>query len=247
MYRVVLIDDEKHITDTLSHFFPWQEYGFEVCNTFNFAAHALDFVSKNSVDLVLTDIRMPGMDGIALASELKRRNVPVAVMVLSGYADFEYARSALRSGIRDYFLKPVSYQSLSLALIKLKEELDKKYHTGGTQEDIDPGYYHKIVETVTTYVKQNYAKASLDEAATTVTLSPNYLSKVFKEETGKNFSEYLLEVKLENARKLLSDPNLKIYEIADAVGYDNPKNFTRAFKRYFGKSPWDFRKDGNEK
>lgn len=74
-----------------------------------------------------------------------------------------------------------------------------------------------------------------------VSLSPNYLSRIFKRKKGMNFSEFLLEVKMETAAKLLRDVTKKTYEIAAEVGYDNPKNFTRAFKQYCGRTPREFR------
>ena len=88
---------------------------------------------------------------------------------------------------------------------------------------------------------EHFQNANLEDASILVSLSPNYLSKIFKRKKGKNFSEYVLDVKMEKAAGLLRDITLKTYEVAAAVGYDNPKNFSRAFKQYCGKTPREFR------
>ena len=87
------------------------------------------------------------------------------------------------------------------------------------------------------YLKENYRTATLEEAAAKVSLSPAYLSRVFKDKSGEGFSELLLRTRMEKACELLADIQYKSYDIAYYVGYDNPKNFSRAFKSYYGVTP----------
>jgi YesN/AraC family two-component response regulator len=91
------------------------------------------------------------------------------------------------------------------------------------------------------YIEENYREASLEEAAIAVNLSPSYLSRIFKEKCGFGFSDYLIRVRMEKACELLSDIRYKSYDIAYYIGYDNPKNFSRAFKTYYGKTPKEYR------
>ncbi len=102
-------------------------------------------------------------------------------------------------------------------------------------------YYKEIILRVDNYIINNYQKASLEGAAEIVGLSPNYLSKISKEKSGSGFLEKLNKVRMDKASELLMDPNYKSYEIAFYVGYDNPKNFSRAFKTYYNVSPMDYR------
>lgn len=243
MYRIVLIDDEVNILEGLEKHFNWNEFGFEIVKTFRYAPTALEFLAQNPIDLVISDIKMPNMDGLEFLKELRRRKIPSHVILLSGYADFTYAKKAITYGVKEYLLKPLDRETLSLALTKIKELLDKTNHPEQESERV-AGYYEQIITTIKTYIATEYAHATLDEAALLVALSPNYVSKLFKAETGKNFSEHLLEVKMEKAVGMLKDVNLRIYEISFAVGYDNPKNFTRAFKQYYGKTPWEYREAG---
>ncbi|MGE4584755.1 MAG: response regulator [Sphaerochaeta sp.] len=247
MYRIVLLDDEDFILDGLGQLLAWETYGFEVVASFTKARLALDYLSQNQVDVLISDIKMPDLSGLELLHELKRRSIGVNnILLLSGYAEFSYAQEALKLGVREYLLKPVDRQGLADTLLSIKEELDRFYHvTGGDAPAQPEGYYRTIVETVKAYLEKEYAQATLDQAALLVAMSPNYVSKVFKQETGMKFSDYLQDVKMKKAEKMLRDVNLKIYQISYAVGYDNPKNFTRAFKQYYGLSPWEYREAGN--
>jgi YesN/AraC family two-component response regulator len=246
MYRIVFLDDEAFVLDGLVHLLAWDRYGFEVVASFTKARIALDYLSQNQVDVLISDIKMPDLSGLELLHELKRRNISVNnILLLSGYAEFSYAQEALKLGVRDYLLKPVDHQALADTLLSIKDELDKIYHVVVDDGDSHPeGYYQAIVETVKSYLEKDYAQATLDQAALLVSMSPNYVSKVFKQETGTKFSDYLQDVKMKKAEKMLHDVNLKIYQISYAVGYDNPKNFTRAFKQYYGLSPWEYREAG---
>jgi len=245
MYRIVLLDDEDFILDGLKQLINWEEWGFQIDATFKKPRLAIEYISQNHIDLLISDIRMPDLTGIEVLHELKRRRITdTRVMMLSGYAEFTYALEALRFGVKDYLLKPVDRQLLLDTLISMKEDLDKFYNVADLADSHPEGYYQAIVDNVKAYLDKEYAQATLDQAALLVALSPNYVSKVFKQVTGMKFSEYLQIVKMKHAEKMLLDINLKIYQVSYAVGYDNPKNFTRAFKQFFGLTPWEYREAG---
>ena len=99
-----------------------------------------------------------------------------------------------------------------------------------------------IIEKAKSYIRDNYKKdISLDEVSREVDISPYYFSKLFKQETGGNFIEYLTEVRLRNARELLKDSGLSIKEICAESGYSDPNYFSRIFKKYEGMTPSEFR------
>lgn len=103
-----------------------------------------------------------------------------------------------------------------------------------------------IVSGVREYLRKHYQDASLEGAAETVNLSPAYLSKIFKEKNGTSFSDTLLSIRMEKAKEMLEDIRYKSYDIAYYIGYDNPKNFSRAFKSYYGMTPMEYRKSKTE-
>jgi YesN/AraC family two-component response regulator len=243
MYNLIIADDEVNIRNSIKKNIDWEKLGFVVTGLFENGHQALDHIEHNETHAALMDIRMPGMDGLEFARRVYKKKYPLKIVFLSGYGKFEYARQALEYGVQGYVLKPLDWDELVLELIKIKESLDTLY--GVSAEDEYPqGYYKRIKNMVRIYLETNYRTATLESAAVKVYISPNYLSKIFKREMGMTFSEYLLEVKMKKAKELLLNIENKIYDIAFAVGYDNPKNFSRAFKQYSGKTPREFREAG---
>ncbi|MDF2942306.1 MAG: two component transcriptional regulator, AraC family [Herbinix sp.] len=237
MYQLVIVDDEEKILEGISELFPWNNIGFNVAARFLDARSVLTYVKNNPVDVVMTDISMPEMNGIELTKELKCYP-EIQIVLFSSYRDYEYMRAAIHYGISDYLLKPIRYDELVTCFEKIRAKLDEK----NIIEIPKPKtYYNEIIARVDQYLINNYQKASLEGAAEAVGLSPNYLSKIYKEKSGSGFLERLNRIKMEKACELLMDPSYKHYEIAFYVGYDNPKNFSRAFKTYFNVSPMEYR------
>ncbi|GAA0180267.1 response regulator [Clostridium sediminicola] len=246
MYKILIVDDEYEIRKGIRNYFPWKETGFEVIGDVENGKEALKIIQKNHVDVVLSDIKMPVMSGIQLAQVLHEQHSEVKVIFLSAYKDFEYAKKALVFGVRDYIVKPTKYADLLNIFLKIRDELDREEvnveKDKPAEECEEDKYYHdKMIITIKNITKNNYQSVTLQYVAEKVNMSPSYLSKYFKERTGENFSDYLLKIKMEKARELLLDIRYKTYEVSELVGYTSPKNFTRAFKKYFGKSPRKFR------
>ena len=160
------------------------------------------------------------------------------MVLFSSYHDYKYMRTALKLEVTDYLLKPINYEDLLVCFENIKKLLD---HRGNVQEEEPPTYYMEIISRVDEYLRENYQRANLTGAAEAVGLSPNYLSKIYKEKSGLGFSESLNKIRMEKAGEMLLNPEYKGYEIAFYVGYDNPKNFTRAFKAYYHVSPREYR------
>lgn len=239
-YSLIIVDDELKIREGLQNLFPWNNYGYEIKGTFANGRQALDFLEKSKADVVLTDICMPLMDGIELNRQINIKYPDTLVVYLTGYSDFKYMQAAIRNHAADYLLKPIRHDDLYTCLEKIHQKLDKKYHIRPGNET-DSAYYGKIIVEVVHYLEENYRTATLTEAASRVNMSPNYLSRIFREKSETGFSELLTQIRMKKAAELLCDISYKAYEIAYLVGYDNPKNFSRAFKQYYSVSPKEFR------
>ena len=237
MYKLIIVDDEQRIVEGMGQLFPWENVGFEVAATFTAAREALDYLSHEHIDVVLSDIQMPDITGLDLCKALQNAE-NTRVVLFSSYQNYEYFRSAIQYNVADYLLKPVSYAMLLECFTKLRDQLDAEYQIA---QEANEGYYEQIVRRVNEYLGAHFQDASLTKCAERVSLSPTYLSRVFKEKSGVSFSDRLLQIRMERACEMLSDPQYKGYDVAYDVGYDNPKNFSRAFKNYWGKTPSEFR------
>lgn len=125
MYQALIVDDEKEIREGLASW-TWREYGVEVAGCCAHGLEALQYIEEHPVDIVMTDIRMPFMDGLNLMEALNRKFPFVKVVILSGYNDFEYAKRAIQLGAIDYMLKPIGFADLSQAIRRLTSRLDEQ-------------------------------------------------------------------------------------------------------------------------
>jgi two-component system response regulator YesN len=124
LYNLIIVDDETEIRNSLRHKMNWLDLGFQIAGEASNGKEALELLEQGDIHLMITDIRMPVMDGLALLNEQKIHFPKVRTIILSGYDDFSYVRIALQNGAKDYLLKPVVRKELSEMLLTLREELD---------------------------------------------------------------------------------------------------------------------------
>ncbi|MDO5423390.1 MAG: response regulator [Eubacteriales bacterium] len=246
MYHLIIADDEEKICEGITNLFPWKQIGFEVVGQFHTGQEIIQFLKDGSVpvDVIFCDIQMPGIDGLEVcrqAAELCNARI----VLFSSHQNYEYFRKALQYHVVDYLLKPIGYEDLINCFGAIRDELDRergRQREEDSQEE-EQGCNDVLVKEIIHYLQENYKDASLEKAAVHVGLSSSYLSRIFKERSGVNFSDYLLQIRMEHACKMLEDVRCKSYEVAYHVGYDNPKNFTRAFKGYYGVTPSEYRRE----
>ena len=126
MLRVILADDENKVILLMRKLIDWEALGYEVVGVANDGLHALELVQNLQPHLLITDIRMPGCDGIELIRRAKELQPKLHFIVISGYRQFEYAQSALKYGVEDYLLKPLKQEELSAILLRLKDKLGEE-------------------------------------------------------------------------------------------------------------------------
>lgn len=405
MYRLLIVDDEEDIRRGIARGIPWAQLGFEVAGQAGDGQEAVGLLEKTRPDVVLSDIRMPKMDGIELMQYLYTNNPEIKIIILSGYNDVEYLNMAIKNQVIEYLLKPTDIDEFCELFKSLKTKLDTERqqkreleslkafveqskelsygrvlsnlldgYIGGSMEyqwkqemeargmafdrcvmvimDTDPGagdskedhyqlkqriiqycnsrqipwskqfflnrdhkvvgivtlderemekdiqasiqeiqgeigdiynlallagispmcrdesqlpsLYAQTVKTVTSkapdlfvnqkkssmlvnavqeYLNSRYCSnsLSLEEVADHFRKNPAYISKVFKKETGFNFSDYITQKRMEKGKELLTDMTLKIYEIAELIGYADASNFIKVFKKHCGMSPNEYR------
>jgi len=244
MFKVVVVDDEVETRESICQYFPWSALGFVIDGQFDNGRAALEYILNNPVHVVLSDIKMPEMSGIELAKELYQFGYNAKVILLSAYTDFQYAKQALVYGVKDYVVKPSRYEELMEVFTRVRDELVKDQPTDAKNNSAEGNfnYDQEVISKVKTYLDENFQDATLEDAAALVKMNPSYLSYFFKQKTGTNFSSYLLSLRMQKAANYLKDVHNKIYDVSSMVGYSNPKNFTRTFRTYFGKTPVEFRR-----
>jgi len=244
---ILIVDDEKSsrlgISYTLQGNMKDQVHVDEVEN----GRKALKLLRMNKYDLLLTDIRMPGMTGLHLLEELRETDNHITCILLTGYADFEYAQKGLQLGASDYLLKPIDQDELVSAVqreLKIIQEERKKqekfqYSTSIQDATVSRNEY---IEMATEYIRRNlHQPLSAIDVANYVHLNPNYFSVLFKEEKSITFTDYLTNLRMERAKGLLITTNFSLENITEQIGYQSTSYFIRIFKKLEGVTPKKYR------
>ncbi len=336
MMKVLLVDDEQIIRESIANLIQWDELGLELIGSCANAFEALDVMTDEMPDILVTDIKMPVMDGLQLMEKSKAMYAQLYSIVLSGYAEFTLAQDAIRQGAMNYLLKPCSKETLEEALTVARDHVHKHREgvrieseerrriaselvhellqlKGMGQDAVDRDSIHqllihlgvqedpsllqdalvilatryaettsalymlhqisKIYETkdivsfasefvislpkrsiedasvsdmIMAYVEQNFADEGLNLqfiADELMHMDAKYIGRCFTKETGKKFSDQLLDVRMRHALELLSSSvNHRVQDIAEAVGYGhNTQYFYQLFKKYTGMTPGEYR------
>ena len=125
MYNLIIVEDNRSVLDLISQITDFNELGFSIVGLFRDGSKALEFIRNNKVDAIITDIKMPGIDGTELAEICHEEFSEIKIIFLSAFRDFEYARSAIKSDVFDYLTKPIDIDEFNDVLKKLKKNLDK--------------------------------------------------------------------------------------------------------------------------
>ncbi|WP_159882042.1 response regulator transcription factor [Paenibacillus puerhi] len=245
-HKLLIVDDEWLISDSISSMEEWGERNIEVVGTAATGREALAWIDREPVDLVITDIRMPDMDGLELLQQLYASNPDIQVVIISGYEEFSYARTALKYQARGYVLKPIDTDELLAiidGIIADEERRESAHDASSSVEDDVPATYHELIVTkAIAYMKSNlHRPVTLKEAAEEAHLTPHYFGQLFKTITGHSFIAYLTNLRMEKACELLKDPLLRIYDIGLHVGYSDSKYFTKVFCKTYGLTPKEYK------
>jgi YesN/AraC family two-component response regulator len=242
MYKMIIVDDDAGVSNNLGNYFPWEENGFQVVEKFYDGLSAYNYLRQNQVDLILSDIKMPCMNGIELAEKLAKENRREIIVFISAYKDFEYARKALEYGVYYYFLKPFTYHEIKEKLETIKAELRKR--TNDRDDKAGISISDKQIVRIKRYIEENIKSADLASIAAHVKMNQSYLSRFFKEKSGENLSTCITRIRMQQALLLLQNEVSKnISEVCSDVGYGNPVSFSKVFLRQYGVTPMEYRKD----
>ena len=357
MVTGMIVDDERIAREGLRDLVGGAALALQVCSCAANGQQALQWLNDHRVDIVITDIKMPQMDGLELLGHMSERGINATTIILSGFNDFKYAQKAIQYGVLHYLLKPIHMDELQEVLKRAVAERRK----GRTVFNIEPeqgarvrtqtrfradelsqtlctavctgereraerlcgelrtlfekecypvdvlkkyscacgdalvravrnfagaevSYLEEVERLAVLSIASNAAEVeyqlrqcvddlceylgalkksqtnrvidqllyilqhrytdsslSLQTVADQLSLTPNYLSALFKRQMGENFSDYLEKLRIEKACQLLQDVQHKVYQVADAVGYTDSRHFAKVFKAATGKTPLEYR------
>ncbi len=250
MYKVLIVDDEQIIRKGLARIIEMSNSDFVVAGEAANGKEGFEGALKLVPDLVITDVKMPVMDGLEMIDNIKQALPGVRFLVLSAYTDYNYTRHAIRSGVDDYLMKPVNRMELIVLLKNIKNRMGQQ-HMKLSEEKNDASKLgntdpvksdRKVIEYAKEYINKNFFNdISLEDVAKYIHMNTNYFSMLFKKEVGINFIEYLTHVRIDKAKQLLENSDLKIYEVCQVVGYMSTKSFARVFKEIVGMSPMEYK------
>lgn len=241
MNTILIVDDERWVRSALKWTVEQTGLPVRVVGQCANGLEALDWLKTNQADLVLADITMPVMNGLALLEQLRLGGNEQDVIFITVNEDFGCVQQALRAGAIDYLLKPVEEEQLSACLQKW---LSRKAKAAKAREAPPaPAGQLSPVEQVLKYIESlPSGQVTLAEAAKHVHMNPSYLSQLFKQQTGTNFIDYVTRLRLKEAKRLLSSTTLRISEIAERLGYSDLAYFTNIFKKICQVTPSEYRK-----
>ncbi|UQZ32571.1 DNA-binding response regulator [Paenibacillus sp. PK3_47] len=254
MLKVLLVDDEAPILNNLNRVLPWQEMGMEVTGMARSGIDALRMAEEQAPDLVLCDIRMPVMDGLTFIGRLREMGLESEVLLLSGYQEFDYAREAIRLGVKEYICKPIHYEELGHKVreigtrIRSRQYKDKLYNSIPLFQEVPPAEEtakktpEQLMNLAAHYISErlNY-DLGIEEVANKIGISSSYFCLLFKNRFAMTFVEYVTQQRIEAAKFMLSSSDKSIAAISSGLGYQERRYFTKVFLKQTGMTPKEYR------
>lgn len=242
MWKVIAADDEGYIREALQKLINWGKMNCSLEKVSD-GQELLEEIGEEMPDIVITDIQMPGADGLEVCKYIYETCPETQVIILTAYSDFEYAKRAIKYSVCEYVLKisiidelPQAVEKAIGKLSRLKKELEIQEHTKAEEPE-------SLLDQIEQYLEENFRKKiTLDDIADTLHVNRSYLSRYYKNKTGVNLFDEILIKRVEKAKEYLQSTEMKTYEISEAVGVEDAGYFSKMFKKITGVSPKEFRK-----
>ena len=258
MIRIVIVEDEKILRKGLALHTPWEDFGAMVIADVANGIEGEKIVEKLNPEIVITDVRMPGLSGIEMMRRLKGK-CDSEFILISGYGEFSYAQEALALGAKRYIMKPIDDDELFSVLRETIEQVNEKKKNRDLLnrlqvmeqqgailfKEYHPGtdYREKYLETAINTINSHYREElSASDLAESLAISKSSFAKIFKSRTGYTFLEYLSNYRVKKAMEFLDEKSIRISEVAAMVGYADYRHFGAVFKKITGITPSEYRK-----
>lgn len=253
MLKVLIAEDEDIIRKGLAYTIDWLSIGYVLVGEAANGEEGIEKILELKPDVVLADIMMPKVNGLDMIRRA-REEVRFKSVILTSYAEFDYAKTAIELKAYDYLMKPVDVDKLKEVMGKLRTDIEKEnekeliYQQKNQGMDIEllsssDSYKNPYVKKTIDFIKKRYIeKLSIESISEELEVSTSYLSRKFKEETGHTYLDFLNKYRVQQAIRLLDEGMYRVYQISDMTGFTDYKHFCSVFKRYTNTSPTEFMK-----
>lgn len=248
MYKVIVVEDETMVRRGIILTINWAALDCVIAGEAANGEEGASLANRLSPDIIVTDVKMPRMDGVEMITKLREEGCRAKFIILTAYGDFKYAQSALRLGVSDYLLKPLKDGDLEQAILHIRSQIEQGKETEAGEVLAPVLLFHadkksknKYVAEAIRYIRMHYQEnITISTVAEYLEISEGYLSRVLKKETDYTFTSYLTFYRMQVAMSLLKDCRVKVYEVADQVGYSDTAYFSAQFKKLLGVSPSEY-------
>ncbi len=247
MNTLVVVDDEFIVIEAVRAMIERAQLDVTVVGSADNGIDGLKVILKEKPDIVITDIRMPGLDGLTMIEKAVPEHPVCCWIVISGYREYEYARRALALDVLDYVEKPILLNNIVSALTRAGKHLEVMRHlkimeaVEQEKETVKAESRNKAVSSVLEYIHANFDRdIGLNDLAAATGLTTAYLCNLFKDCVGVSYIKYLTSIRLDHAKRLLQSGE-KPTKVSEKVGYSDYHYFCRVFKKYTGVTPGEYR------
>ncbi|AZV56186.1 response regulator [Clostridium sp. AWRP] len=241
MYKLMIVDDEPLERRSLRILLQREFFNIDIKGDSKNGEEAILNAKINKPDIILMDIKMPEKTGLDAQKEIISFLPNTKTIIITAYGEFDYAQTAIKYGVIDYLLKPVRPSNLKASInkaLKSIDNFDSRKIANLKSKEIS----ESTIKTAIKYIDNNYTQdIKLNTVANFVHLNPQYLSRYFKQKMGVTFTQYITNLRLENAKKLLVNTDKSITQIAMEVGYTDIAYFSKVFFKNENKSPYKFK------
>lgn len=234
MYTVYLVDDEQLALDDMCNNLPWSDFNFTVIGKQTSPLKALTEIMAHPADIVMTDIRMPEMNGLEMIEKLRKADCNSIFVVVSAFDDFNFVRKTMLLSGFDYIIKPITRSVASDLFNRLQMRLNE---TIGPPLSHPLTGSHELNEIAEFIIRNITRKLTLTEIGSQFNVSANHICNLFSKHLNTTFLNYILTERMTIARDLLLNTDKAVKEVAILSGYDDYFYFCKVFRSYYHCTP----------
>lgn len=242
--KILIAEDEQRVRQGLSRLITGLDGDYEVIAQASNGKMALEMILQLKPDLVFVDMKMPYMDGLSVIKAVRGRGMNTEFVVVSAYADFDLAQQSIELDVAGYLLKPLTKEEAETVLKKVEGRLAGNHNYSSYKEENLHKQYpdvHPLIGKALDIIETGYAgKISQQKLAQELGLTPEYFSYLFTKNVGENFSVFLKNYRIEQAKRLYQSGACSKRDVPYNVGFSDTKYYNKVFRQVTGKTPAEY-------